>query len=178
MTQAWVALFRGINVGGRNIVPMAELKEMLQSLNYQEVSTYIQSGNVVFHGPAESKNDLRNQILESFEQHFDFRPELMLLSSSDFSDALDANPFPQAADFPKTLYFFFLESQPTAPDLAALDALASSTERFKLIGPVFYLYAPDGMGRSRLASAAERKLGVAATARNLNTVKRLAAMLP
>jgi uncharacterized protein (DUF1697 family) len=90
---------------------------------------------------------------------------------------MENNPYPNAASEPKSLHFFFLDSVPTKPDLDGLGKLATETERFCLIDSVFYLHTPDGIGRSKLAAAVEKKLGVAATARNYNTIEALASML-
>jgi uncharacterized protein (DUF1697 family) len=106
-----------------------------------------------------------------------FRPEVLLLSPSQFRSAMENNPYPNAASEPKSLHFFFLDSVPTKPDLDGLGKLATETERFCLIDSVFYLHTPDGIGRSKLAAAVEKKLGVAATARNYNTIEALASML-
>jgi uncharacterized protein (DUF1697 family) len=139
--------------------------------------TYIQSGNAVFRSAEESRDGLRKQIQDAVELQFNFRPALLLLSASDFGVAMVNNPFPQAADSPKTLHFFFLDSPPAAPDLDTIGKLAGNSETFALVDRVFYLHAPEGIGRSKLAASVERKLGVTATARNLNTIARLSAML-
>ena len=90
--------------------------------------------------------------------------------------AVSRNPFPATDEQHKTLHFYFLESAPPHPDLASLDALKSATEQFTLIDSVFYLHAPDGIGRSKLAVKVERALGVPATARNWRTVNKLLEM--
>ena len=175
--RSWIALFRGINVGGKNIVPMAELRTLLESLGCEEVRTYIQSGNALFGSAIRNRDNLKKRILDAVELRFNFRPALLLLLNADLIAAVENNPFPQAVNLPKTLHFYFLEPKPDTPDFAAIAKLSSNTERYELVDSVFYLYAPDGIGRSKLATAVERKLGVKATARNFNTVNRLCAML-
>ena len=86
------------------------------------------------------------------------------------------NPFPEAESDPKTLHLGFLASVPNNPDLDKLETLKSDTERFRLIDTVFYLHAPDGIGRSKLAARAERLLGVPMTDRNWRTVVKLREM--
>jgi uncharacterized protein (DUF1697 family) len=175
--QNWIALLRGINVGGRNSLPMAELKAMFESTGCSSVQTYIQSGNVVFAASVKSGQSLSKRLSDAIEKQFGFRPNTLLLTESDLRAAIANNPFAEAVKDPKTLHFFFLDSPPKSPDMKGLDKLALSTERYELIGSVFYLYTPDGFGRSKLAAGAERKLGVPATARNFTTVKKLSEML-
>jgi uncharacterized protein (DUF1697 family) len=172
----WIALLRGINVGGNNILPMAELRSDLEALKLINVRTYIQSGNVVFDSPADSGEDLAARLGDQIEERHGFRPNIVLLRREELEAAVQANPYPEAAAEPKTLHFSFLAEPAAAPDLAALDALKSPTERYALTGQVFYLHAPDGIGRSRLAAKVERHLGVSATARNYRTVDRLLSM--
>lgn len=158
-------------------MPMANLKSVFESLDCKHVQTYIQSGNVVFDSRIKSKRTLTNLLLNATEEEFGFRPQLLLLTTAEFVAAGENNPFTKAAGEPKSLHFFFLESNPTSPDLDSLNERAIESEQFKLVDSVFYLHAPDGIGRSKLAAVVERKLGLAATARNYATVNRLAEML-
>ena len=87
------------------------------------------------------------------------------------------NPFPQAEADPKTLHFFFLAEPAANADLKAIDAVKIASENYELASTVFYMYAPDGFGRSKLAKDAEKHLGVVTTARNLRTVNKIHAML-
>jgi len=171
----YIALFRGINVGGNNILPMKQLVALLEELGCTGVKTYIQSGNAVFSTESEQKEELAGAISAAVRESHGFQPKVLLLRAAELKDALDHNPF-QTTDG-KSLHFYFLASTPESPDLSALEALASGAEAFKLGDNVFYLYAPDGIGRSKLAEKVERLLGVQATARNLNTVNKLLAML-
>lgn len=175
--QTWIALLRGINVGGRNTIPMAALTTAFESAGCRSVRTYIQSGNVVFASPVKSKQDLSKRLGDAIEDKFGFRPSTLLLSAGDFRAAVANNPFLDAIAEPKTLHFFFLDSPPSSPDMNAIDKLALPTERFELIGAVFYLHTPEGFGRSKLAAGAERKLGEPATARNYTTIQHLSEML-
>ncbi len=174
---AWIALLRGINVGGRNKLSMAELKTAFEAVGCSSVRTYIQSGNVVFQDVATSADELSKKLAIAIEARFGFRPIILLLNEAEFRMAMQNNPFADAVSVPKTLHFYFLASAPASPDLDAIATLATATERYQLIGKVFYLHAPDGIGRSKLAAGAERKLGVSATARNYSTVLALSEML-
>jgi uncharacterized protein (DUF1697 family) len=105
-----------------------------------------------------------------------FEPRVLVLTRGDIEKAAAANPFPEAADNPKTLHLFFLADTPKKVDLTGLETLKAKRERFALKGRVFYLHTPDGFGTSKLAERAERLLGVAATARNWRTVTTLVDM--
>lgn len=164
-----IMLFRGVNVGGRNILPMKELKSLLEKKGFENVKTYIQSGNVLLDAHDKPDDSVRLAI----QSKYGFNPDIMIFELSDFEMLVGQNPF--SPDIGKAVHFFFCEGEPN-PDWEKLEQLASPTERFELIGNVFYLYAPDGIGRSKLAGRAEALLGVSATARNLNTVSRIIAI--
>jgi uncharacterized protein (DUF1697 family) len=175
--QTWIALFRGINVGGNNILPMAKLKSDLESLNLSNVRTYIQSGNVVFDSGVETTSLLKERITNCVEEAHGFRPQLLLLNRENLLAAIESNPFPNAVSDPKTLHFFFLAEPASNPDTKALEGIKTATEKYQLTDGVFYLHAPDGVGRSKLAANAEKHLGVVTTARNYRTVAKLLAMV-
>jgi len=175
--QTWIALLRGINVGGHNILPMAKLKSDLESLQLHNVRTYIQSGNAVFDSAVKTASVLSKKIADRIEEQHGFRPQLLLLSRRDLLTAIESNPFPEAASDPKTLHFLFLAEPAANPNIEALDDMKAPTERFKLTSGVFYLHAPDGIGRSKLAASAERQLGVVTTGRNYRTVEKLWSMV-
>ena len=175
--NTWIALFRGINVGGNNRLPMADLKRDLESLNLQNVRTYIQSGNVVFDSTAKLAAPLARQITRQIEQKHGFRSHLIILKREDLLTAIEANPFPDAKQDPKTLHFFFLAKTPLTPDTEAMERAKQTSEKYELTDGVFYLLAPDGIARSKLAAKVEKHLGVVATARNYRTVDKLASMV-
>jgi len=169
----WIALFRGINVGGKNILPMKKLKEMLEEAGCTGIATYIQSGNVVFSHAATDAVELGGSISAMVQENFGFEPRVLLMTSEQLSAAHGNNPFPAAEKEPKTLHLFFLANAATGVDYETLDAIKGETEEFELIDRVFYLYAPDGIGRSKLAARVEKDLGVATTARNWRTVEKV-----
>ena len=175
--KTWIALFRGVNVGGNNILPMVELRSDLESLNLSNVRTYIQSGNVVFDSATKTTKSLTERIAQRIEERHGFRPRLFLLSREDLLTAIESNPFPRAVADPKTLHFLFLAEPASNPDMEALDGVKTPTERFKLVDGVFYLHTPDGIGRSKLAANVEKHLGVVVTARNYRTVDKLLSMV-
>ena len=172
--STYVALFRGINVGGNNLLPMKALVSILEDVGCEEVRTYIQSGNAVFRTKGKSTKHLAEQIGAAVRKGHGFTPQVLLLSASELAAAIEGNPYP--TEDGKALHFFFLQSTPANPDTASLDALRAGSEAFTLAGRVLYLFTPDGLGRSKLAAKVEGVLGVPATARNWNTVNKLAEM--
>ena len=166
----YLALFRALNVGGRNILPMRELVALLEELGARSVRTYIQSGNAVFTTGGANPARLAGRIAAAVARRRGFTPHVQLLRLADLERAIRANPFPEAVAEPQTLHLGFLAAAPAKPDLPALEALRRPSERYRLAGRVFYLHAPEGVARSRLAAGAERVLGVALTDRNWRTV--------
>jgi len=172
--KTYIALFRGINVGGNNIIPMKDLVKIFEGMGFTDVKTYIQSGNVVFKSDPINTKPISKEISGKILKKFGFEPRVILLEKDEFKKIADKSPFKTSEG--KTLHIFFLESEPRNPDLKALNEVKSSTEEFKLLKNVFYLYAPDGIGRSKLAAGVEKKLGVTATGRNWNTISKLIEM--
>lgn len=169
----WVALFRGINVGGNNLLPMKDLCKLLDSIGCSRVRTYIQSGNVVFTKDGAKAPQLSKLIGAAVRNDKGFEPKVLLLSAQELERALVANPFPEAEGDPGTLHVFFLSQKPKSAKLSAMNEIKTDSEKFSLSDSVFYLYAPDGIGRSKLAAKAEKLLGVDATARNWRTASKL-----
>jgi len=172
--KTYIALFRGINVGGNNILPMKDLVKILEGMGFKDVKTYIQSGNVVFKSYPINTKTIAKEISGKLLKKFGFEPTVILLEKDEFKKIADKSPFKTSEG--KTLHTFFLESEPRNPDLKAINEVKSSTEEFKLLKNVFYLYAPDGIGRSKLAAGVEKKLGVPSTGRNWNTISKLIEM--
>jgi len=171
--QFWVMLLRGINVGGNNIVPMKQLTSMLNTVGCENVRTYIQSGNVLLQHAQSDGETLAQNITMKMQQTFGFEPKILLLTLEQFQQAVSNNPFVLAQAEPKTLHLFFLTNPVTELNTEKLNSLKKINEEFKLINQVFYLHAPDGIGRSKLAEKAESILAVPTTARNWNTVSKL-----
>lgn len=176
---AWLALLRGVNVGGGSTLPMAELRTLMAGAGCADVRTYVQSGNAVLTAETDDREALAARIAAAVEKGRGFRPVVMLLTPAELAAAVHDNPFPEATRAPTTLHLLFLATTPERPDLAAVEAVAAQgTERFALRGRVLYLWCPDGIGRSKLAVAAGRAIRpVEATARNWRTVAKLNALL-
>jgi len=168
----YIALFRGINVGGNNSLPMKELVAVLEDIGARKVRTYIQSGNAVFRS-AETGSQLAGQLTAEIKKRRGFEPFVLILDLEALDRAMAGNPFPEAEADPSSLHLGFLAYPTTHPDLAKLNSLKKESERFYLSEAVFYLHAPEGVGRSRLAAGIEKLLGVPMTDRNWRTVCRI-----
>ncbi len=170
--KIWIALIRGINVGGKHIVPMKELIKLMEAKGFVNVRSYIQSGNLVFQSAQKPKDEISLLI----EQHFGFKPDVFVLNQTDFQKAIANNPY--TVDEGKSLHFFFCDKTPTSVDYNFLDSIKVTSESYKLIDNIFYLHTPDGIGRSKLAEKMGKAFaGVNMTARNLNTINKLADMI-
>ncbi|MFD5625101.1 DUF1697 domain-containing protein [Streptomyces sp. NPDC127072] len=172
----YAALLRGINVGGSKKVPMAELRTLLEGLGYDGVRTYLQSGNAVFtagHGDEES---LAAELAAAIERHFGFTVGVLVRDHAHLRAVREGCPFPAAELEAKQLHVTYF-SGPVDPErFAPVDQAAFLPEEFRLGDRVLYLYAPDGLGRSKLAEALSRPRllkGFTATTRNWNTVVKL-----
>lgn len=171
----YVALFRGINVGGNNILPMKDLKQAMTKLGLNNVQSYIQSGNVVFTSESKNIHEMSDALRDLVLQDFGFHPKVMLMDEQSFRNKVMLSPYDIQQG--KTVHLYFLEAAPSSPDEETLDDLQKDNEDWQIEEDMFFLYAPDGIGRSKLAEKVEKCLGVAATARNGNTVLKLLGML-
>lgn len=174
----YVVLLRGINVGGHGKLPMAQLRSVLEGLGATDVATYIQSGNVVLRHGERQPARLQKAIAQAVQAVAGFAPEVLVLRAADFRHAVEANPFPDAAKEQegKALHLSFLATKPKAFDAERWEANAGPGEAVHWVGKVLYLYAPQGLSRSKLAPKVERWLGVSATSRNWRTVMKLLEM--
>jgi len=174
---AWLALLRGINVVGRNKVPMKALANALETAGFQSVRTYIQSGNIVFRSARGDPGALAASIERLVKRKFGCAPAVLVVSKAQLAAAIRANPFPDARHNHKLLHLYFFDSPPRSPDFEALQRIDAGREAFALRGGIFYLWTPDGFADSVLRSRVERCLGVPATARNWRTVNELLKLL-
>jgi uncharacterized protein (DUF1697 family) len=173
MRSDWIALLRGINVGGHNKLPMKDLRTALEEAGFDAVQTYIQSGNIVCTSHLRSAAGVGEKIGAVIEKEFFFRPQVFVLNADRFESLVAANPFPDAVADPSRLHVFFLDAEPGVSNLEKLRTLQGPREAFEVIDKALYLYAPDGIGRSKLAASIDRSLRVGVTARNWRTVEKL-----
>lgn len=172
----YICLLRGVNVLGHNKVTMAELRRTLDEAGLGPARTYVQSGNVVLRSRAGAAA-LARRVETVLSEGLGIAPRVLARRREDFDAAVAACPYArEAARQPTSVHALFLERPPAPAAAAALAAVASSRDRHALLGEVLYLHTPDGFARSKLAAAAERKLGVATTARNWRSVLALQAL--
>lgn len=174
--HTYIVLFRGINVGGKNSLPMKDLASIFEILGASNVKTYIQSGNVVFQSASKDISSFAKRLGTEIRERRGFEPHILVIGLSEVEMAIANNPFPEAESEPSSLHLGFLAFAPKNPDLKKLESLKKDSERFCLIGSIFYLHAPEGVGRSKLAASSEKLLGVPMTDRNWNTVFKLKEM--
>ncbi len=166
----WIALFRAINVGGNNKLPMADLRLLAAEFGFENPQTYIQSGNLIL-GSKIDAGDVEKVLTEAVEKRFGFSPQIIVRSTTAVAKALINNPFADRVTEGKQLHLFFLDEPAARYDEHRLRELAVASEDFALIGDIFYLFAPEGIGRSRLAEKMGPFFPKRTTARNLNGVK-------
>ncbi len=168
--KTWIALLRGINVGGSHLLPMKQLAALLAKAGCRDVKTYIQSGNAVFRSPMSDASRMAARVQAAVLASHGFEPRVLVLDLNELQRAAAANPFPEAVSSPRSLHLFFLAERPKNPDLESLERVKARSESFALKGRIFYLHTPEGFGTSKLVQRVERDLGVEATARNWSTV--------
>jgi uncharacterized protein (DUF1697 family) len=171
--KTYIALLRGL--GGKYTLPMRGLVELMEGIGLSNVRTYIQSGNAIFRSEGIEGSELSESIKTAIGKKYGFAPHVIVLTADEFKRAAASNPYREAESEPKSLHLTFLASKPKSPDLASLERIRKDNERFTLKGKVFYLHAPDGVGRSKLFARIEKSLGVPGTARNWRTICHLKA---
>ncbi|MFR9673193.1 DUF1697 domain-containing protein [Streptomyces sp. TR06-5] len=173
----YAALLRGINVGGRRKVPMAELRETVAGLGWTGVRTHLQSGNVVFAVPPEQERAgaaPRERLQHALAERFGFQVPCLLRTGEELRDVVGRCPFPAAELDPAKLQVFFVEETPAEDHFAGVDPAAYAPDEFHHIGRAVYAWFPGGMGRSRLPAALEAaRPRLTLTARNWRTVTAL-----
>ena len=174
--NTYIALFRGINVGGKNLLPMNELVVLLEDIGARNIKTYIQSGNAIFQCAENNIAKLSKRLTVEIKKRHGFEPCVLILALDEIEKVMLGNPFPEAETDPGSLHLGFLAFPPKSPDLKKLEGLKKESERFHLTERVFYLHAPEGVGRSKLAATAEKLLGVPMTDRNWRTVYKIREM--
>jgi uncharacterized protein (DUF1697 family) len=169
-----VALLRGINVGGKNLVPMRALAEVFAEAGCTEVRTWIQSGNVVFRAPDGVATRVPARVGAALQARFGFRVPVVTRTAAELHRVVRENPFLGDGEDEGCLHVAFLAERPGAGRVAALDPARSPTDRFAVRGREIYLHCPNGLGRTLLTNAwFDSRLGTASTVRNWRTVLKL-----
>jgi uncharacterized protein (DUF1697 family) len=162
-----IAFFGGINLGGRNKLPMKELVELLDELGFHGARTVLQSGNVAFRCSRPQRPEIGRRIVAAIQRQYGFEPAILVLRIQELEHAVAANPFMDARRDAANLHLWFLADTPTNPDLERIERLKGpASARWRLDRKVFYLHAPDGLESSRLPDELEDCLGVTAIQRN------------
>jgi len=172
-----VALLRGINVGGKNMLPMKELAEIFATTRCSDVVTYIQSGNVVFCAEDKIAKGLGDAITRQVEKQFGLKVPVVLRSAAELQVVIGANPYLKAGTAEEMLHVSFLADRP-GPDLVAgLDAARSAPDEFVVVGRDIYMKLVTGAAKTKLTNAYfDSKLKTVSTMRNWRTVLKLAEM--
>lgn len=174
--KRYAALLRAINLGATRKVPMAALRDLLTGLGYEDVRTYVQSGNVVLTSdqkPAELERRLHKEI----SQQFDIDVPVLVRDHAQLANVVKNNPLPEAVTDPRRFYVVFLSGRPDAARLRAIDPAAYEPDQFRAKGAELYVWYRAGMRVSKLPQAlSDARLGVTSTARNWNTVVKLLAL--
>lgn len=174
----YIALLRAINVGGNATVAMADLREAVSELGFDDVQTLLQTGNVIFRCDATSEAALARRLEEQARKRLGLRTIFIVRTAKDYQSVVAKNPFAEAAEGdPSHLVVVFLKDAPEAKAVASLREAIKGRETAEAVGKHLYVVYPDGIGRSRLTiDLIERKLGTQGTGRNWNTVLKLAAL--
>jgi len=173
-----VLLLRGVNVGGKNRLPMSCLQTVCEEAGCREVRTFIQSGNVVCSAPPKQVAALPGQISRRLLERFGLTVPAVLRTAPQLRAAVAGNPFLADGADPDQLHLVFLADRPSAAQVAALDPERSPPDRFAVRGREVYLCVPQGMAKTRLTSAyLDGTLGTVGTARNWRTVSTLLSLV-
>jgi uncharacterized protein (DUF1697 family) len=174
----YVALVRGVNVGGNKMVAMADLRTALTEMGLSDVRTLLQSGNVVFRAPATASAKLEVTLENEIERRLGLAREFHVRTAKEWGAVVDANPFPdEAASDPGRLLVTFFKTALDPAKVKALQAAITGPELCRCDGRQLYMTFPNGMGTSKAPLLADRILGARGTGRNWNTVVKLAAMV-
>ena len=169
-----IALLRGINVGGKNRLPMKDLAAMFVDAGCDDVRTYIQSGNVVFRADVTLAADIPSRIGASILDRFGHEIPVVTRRARDLEAIVEANPFLQAGAETDRLHVVFLADAPDTEHLEALDPDRSPPDEFAVRGREIYLHCPNGLARSKLTNAwFDSRLSTVSTMRNWKTVRKL-----
>jgi len=177
--KTYIAILRGINVSGQKLIKMADLKKMFESLDFQDVKTYIQSGNIAFKSKPESDEDLQKQIHQAIQKTFDFDIPVTVLNEKELKKTQQNNPFLKARKEDESkLHVTFLSEEPDKDLAENLKETAQFLpDEWILAGRSVYIFCPGGYGKTKLSNNFfEKKLKVTATTRNWKTVNELVEM--
>ena len=172
--RTYIALLRGINVGGHKKILMADLRALFEALGFKDVQTYIQSGNVVFKAIEEA--NLASRIAEAIESKYGFIVPVLVKKGSELSEILSKCPF--SDEKREKSYFILLKESPSQENIELTTGFSHPNEEFQIIEDCVYIYYSEGAGKAKMGvNFFEKKLKVKATARNFRTMAKLVAMV-
>jgi uncharacterized protein (DUF1697 family) len=171
----YISLLRGINISGQKLIKMAELKLLYESLGFENVRTYLQSGNVIFDTKLFDKKKISGIIEKGIYKKYGFSVSVLIKTTDDFKKILKNNPFLKSKNTDVDKYYItMLFNAPEKSLLEKLCDLKSGNDEFEVFGDVIYINCPDGYGRTKLNNNIfEKKLKVIATTRNWRTINNL-----
>jgi len=172
MMNTYIALLKGINVGGHKKVPMVELRELLIKSGFENVQTYIQSGNVILQSLKKNITEIESHIEQAIKNHFGFEVSVLVLTRKDLKRIFDSSPFPDEKK--KKSYFMMLHNCPNDDVIKEASEKVYEGEEYKIINECIYYYHNKGLGKAKFnVNVFERKFKTFATARNYNTMVKL-----
>jgi uncharacterized protein (DUF1697 family) len=176
--KIFIALLRGINVSGQKKIKMSELKSLFEEMGFQDVETYIQSGNVVFSSKKKSCEKLEAKISSGIKSRFNFDVHIIVINPEDIEYVLKNNPFIKKRKDAERLYVTFLAKMPSNDTIKKMLTIDYSPEEYFIDGKIIYLFAPNGYGKAKLNNNFfENKLKVCGTTRNWKSAIALSEMV-
>ena len=170
----FIALLRGINVSGQKQIKMPDLKSLFEESGFQNIETYIQSGNVIFTSKEKLPEKLEQKISLAIKRKFGFDVQIIVLTPEEIEYVLNNNPFIKKKKESEKLYVTFLAKSPSNENINKLNAIDYSPEEYIIDGRYIYLFVPNGYSKAKLNNNFfESKLNVSATTRNWKTVNKL-----
>lgn len=172
--KKYIALLRGINVSGQKLIKMEALRKSMSDMGFKDVSTYIQSGNILFNS-ADAAAVLERKISERIRQDFGFEVSVIVLEPSELEIAVAENPFFERTTEDSTQpYIGYLSEAPAPENIEVLQAMDFNKDEFRIIGKRIYIWYADSAGNTKLSNPViEKKLKVVSTARNWKTTNKL-----
>lgn len=176
-TEVYIALLRGINVGGKNSLPMKDLAALFEKAGCSHVATYIQSGNVVFRADAKLAQEITSLMTRAISKHFKIDVPVIIRSAPELLKIVENNPFLKKGGTADTVHVAFLMHIAHRDKILQLDAKRSPGDEFWVMGSEVYLHCPKGFGHTKLTNQYfDSKLGTTSTIRNWKTVLKLLEM--
>jgi uncharacterized protein (DUF1697 family) len=170
----YAVLLRGVNLAGQRQLAMADLRRVLESLGYTDVSTHLRSGNAIIASDDDDPDRIAATIHEALAAQVSLRSAVIVRTGKELAAVIAANPFPDHESEPAKLHVAFLSAQPAKAAFEAIDPTRFAPDEFRLGDRALYLWFPNGAGRSKLTMPALARMKVEVTARNWNTVLALA----